>query len=161
MAIQGMVTRTGWNGETWGANQKISLDEAIRVNTLNGAYNSHEEDIKGSITAGKLADYVVLADDLYSIPDRQDQGCQNRPHRRRRQDGLRRMMPGKSQPQRVLDLVVHRQLIAAGYGVARALLRAVSRLISTQIRSVHTNVNAARKSAHATIRCQLLRTDCG
>ncbi len=68
MAIQGMVTRTGWDGKTWGANQKISLDEAIRVNTLNGAYNSHEESIKGSITAGKLADYVVLAEDLYSIP---------------------------------------------------------------------------------------------
>ena len=68
MAIQGMVTRTGWDGKTWGANQKISLDEAIRVNTLNGAYNSHEEDIKGSITAGKLADYVVLETDLYSIP---------------------------------------------------------------------------------------------
>jgi predicted amidohydrolase YtcJ len=68
MAIQGMVTRTGWDGKIWGANQKISLDEAIRVNTLNGAYNSHEEDIKGSIAAGKLADYVVLAEDLYSIP---------------------------------------------------------------------------------------------
>jgi predicted amidohydrolase YtcJ len=62
------VTRTGWDGKTWGANQKISLDEAIRVNTLNGAYNSHEENIKGSIAAGKLADYVVLAEDLYSIP---------------------------------------------------------------------------------------------
>jgi predicted amidohydrolase YtcJ len=68
MAIQGMVTRTGWDGKTWGANQKISLDEAIRVNTLNGAYNSHEESVKGSITAGKVADYVVLAEDLYSIP---------------------------------------------------------------------------------------------
>lgn len=68
MALQGMVTRTGWDGKTWGANQKISLDEAIRVNTLNGAYNSHEESSKGSITAGKLADYVVLAEDPYSIP---------------------------------------------------------------------------------------------
>jgi predicted amidohydrolase YtcJ len=68
MAIQGMVTRTGWDGKTWGSNQKISLDEAIRVNTLNGAYNSHEEDIKGSIMAGKLADYVVLDEDLNSIP---------------------------------------------------------------------------------------------
>jgi predicted amidohydrolase YtcJ len=68
MAIQGMVTRTGWDGKTWGGNQKISLDEAIRVNTLNGAYNSHEENVKGSISAGKLADYVVLAEDLYSIP---------------------------------------------------------------------------------------------
>jgi predicted amidohydrolase YtcJ len=68
MAIQGMVTRTGWDGKTWGSNQKISLDEAIRVNTLNGAYNSREEASKGSITAGKLADYVVLAEDPYSIP---------------------------------------------------------------------------------------------
>jgi predicted amidohydrolase YtcJ len=68
MALQGMVTRTGWDGKTWGANQRISLDEAIRVNTLNGAYNSHEEHIKGSITAGKLADYVVIAEDLHAIP---------------------------------------------------------------------------------------------
>jgi predicted amidohydrolase YtcJ len=68
MAIQGMVTRTGWDGRAWGTNQRISLDEAIRVNTLNGAYNAHEEATKGSITAGKLADYVVLAEDLYSIP---------------------------------------------------------------------------------------------
>jgi len=67
MGIQGMVTRTGWNGETWGANQRISVDEAIRVNTLNGAYNSHEEKIKGSITAGKLADFVVLAEDPHTV----------------------------------------------------------------------------------------------
>ena len=67
MGMQGMVTRTGWNGETWGANQRISVDEALRVNTINGAYNSHEEAIKGSITAGKLADFVVLADDPHTV----------------------------------------------------------------------------------------------
>ncbi len=67
MGIQGMVTRTGWNGETWGANQRVSVDEALRINTLNGAYNSHEESIKGSITAGKLADFVVLAGDLHTV----------------------------------------------------------------------------------------------
>ena len=70
MGMQGMVTRTGWNGETWGANQRVSVDEALRINTLNGAYNSHEESIKGSITPGKLADYVVLADDPHTV----DQG---------------------------------------------------------------------------------------
>jgi predicted amidohydrolase YtcJ len=63
MGIQGMVTRTGWNGETWGANQRISVDDALRVYTMNGAYNSHEEHAKGSIAAGKLADFVILADD--------------------------------------------------------------------------------------------------
>ena len=71
MAIQGMVTRTGWDGKTWGANQRITVEEALRVNTLNGAYNSHEEAIKGSITPGKLADFVVLSDDLFTVaPDK-------------------------------------------------------------------------------------------
>jgi predicted amidohydrolase YtcJ len=67
MAIQGMVTRTGWDGKTWGANQRISVEEALQVNTINGAYNSHEEAIKGSITPGKLADFVVLSDDLFTV----------------------------------------------------------------------------------------------
>jgi hypothetical protein len=67
MGIQGMVTRTGWDGKTWGANQRISVDEAIRVNTLNGAYASHEETLKGSITEGKLADFVVLAEDPHTV----------------------------------------------------------------------------------------------
>jgi predicted amidohydrolase YtcJ len=67
MGIQGMVTRTGWDGKTWGANQRITVDEALRVNTINGAYNSHEEATKGAITAGKLADFVVLADDPHTV----------------------------------------------------------------------------------------------
>ncbi len=67
MGIQGMVTRTGWNGEIWGANQRISVEEALRINTINGAYNSHEEGIKGSITPGKMADFVVLADDPHTV----------------------------------------------------------------------------------------------
>jgi predicted amidohydrolase YtcJ len=67
MGIQGMVTRKGWNGEIWGANQRISVEEALRINTINGAYNSHEEAIKGSIAPGKLADFVVLADDPHTV----------------------------------------------------------------------------------------------
>ncbi|MDF2117286.1 amidohydrolase [Roseiarcaceae bacterium H3SJ34-1] len=71
LALQAMVTRTGWDGKTWGANQRISIDEALMVTTLNGAYNSHEEAIKGSITPGKLADYVVLAEDVKTVaPDK-------------------------------------------------------------------------------------------
>jgi predicted amidohydrolase YtcJ len=70
MGMQGMVTRKGWNGETWGANQRISVAEALRVLTINGAYASREEAIKGSITPGKLADFVMLADDPHSVdPD--------------------------------------------------------------------------------------------
>lgn len=67
MGIQGMVTRTGWDGATWGANQRISVDEALKVNTINGAYASREESLKGSISAGKLADFVVLADDPHTV----------------------------------------------------------------------------------------------
>jgi predicted amidohydrolase YtcJ len=67
MAIQGMVTRTGWNGEKWGVNQRISIAEALTVNTFNGAYATREEHIKGSITPGKLADYVVLAEDPHQV----------------------------------------------------------------------------------------------
>lgn len=67
MAIQAMVTRTGWNGQTWGANQRITVDEALRVNTLNGAYATHEEGLKGSITPGKLADFVMLSDDPRAV----------------------------------------------------------------------------------------------
>lgn len=67
MGIQGMVTRTGWDGTTWGANQRITVDEALKVNTINGAYASHEESLKGSVTEGKLADFVVLADDPHTV----------------------------------------------------------------------------------------------
>ncbi|WP_426164555.1 amidohydrolase [Sandarakinorhabdus sp. DWP1-3-1] len=71
MGMQGMVTRTGWNGETWGANQRVTVAEALRINTLNGAHASREETIKGSITAGKLADFVMLSDDPHTVaPDR-------------------------------------------------------------------------------------------
>ena len=71
MGIQGMVTRTGWDGKTWGANQRVTVDEAIRINTLNGAYAAGEEQIKGSITTGKLADFVLLAEDPHTVkPDR-------------------------------------------------------------------------------------------
>ena len=67
MGIQGMVTRRGWNGEVWGANQRITVDEALQVNTINGAYNSQEESIKGSITPGKVADFVMLAEDPHTV----------------------------------------------------------------------------------------------
>ncbi len=76
MGIQGMVTRTGWNGETWGATQRISVEEALRINTINGAYASREEATKGSITPGKLADFVVLSDDLHTVDTAKIKGIQ-------------------------------------------------------------------------------------
>ena len=63
MALQSQVTRTDTKGNVWGANQRISIEEAIRVGTLHGAYATYEENSKGSITPGKFADLVVLGRD--------------------------------------------------------------------------------------------------
>jgi predicted amidohydrolase YtcJ len=70
MAIQSMVTRTDYKGRVWGANQKVTVDEALTIATINGAYASSEEQLKGSIAAGKLADFVVLEQDPHEVsPD--------------------------------------------------------------------------------------------
>ena len=66
MALQSEVTRTDAKGNVWGAQQKITLEEAIRVGTLYGAYASYEENLKGSIEAGKVADLVVLGRDVFT-----------------------------------------------------------------------------------------------
>ena len=63
MALQSSVTRTDMNGDVWGPSQRITVEEAIRVGTLHGAYASFEENEKGSIEPGKLADLVVLGQD--------------------------------------------------------------------------------------------------
>jgi predicted amidohydrolase YtcJ len=60
MALQSMVTRTALDGETWGPRQRITVEQALRVCTLHGAYASFEEHEKGSLEPGKLADLVVL-----------------------------------------------------------------------------------------------------
>ena len=70
MAIQSIVTRKDFDGRVWGANQRATVDEALRIGTLHGAYASFEEDAKGSIRAGKLADFVLLAGDPHETdPD--------------------------------------------------------------------------------------------
>jgi predicted amidohydrolase YtcJ len=68
MALQSMVTRTDYRGRVWGANQKVTMDEALRITTFNGSRASYEENLKGSITAGKLADFVVLEKDPHEVP---------------------------------------------------------------------------------------------
>jgi predicted amidohydrolase YtcJ len=70
MAIQSMVTRKDYKGRVWGPNQKVTVDQALTIATINGAYASSEEALKGSITAGKLADFVVLEKDPHDVtPD--------------------------------------------------------------------------------------------
>jgi predicted amidohydrolase YtcJ len=65
MWLRSQVTRTDMKGNVWGANQKLTLEEAIRCGTINGAHATFEEKKKGSIEPGKLADLVVLADDPF------------------------------------------------------------------------------------------------
>jgi len=52
----------------WVPEQKISVEEALRAYTANAAYASFEESAKGTLAAGKLADFVVLDRDLFNIP---------------------------------------------------------------------------------------------
>jgi len=65
MALQSSVTRTDIKGNVWGANQRVTVEEAITIGTINGAYASFEEKIKGSLEEGKLADLVVLGRDPF------------------------------------------------------------------------------------------------
>ncbi|HEX9565053.1 MAG TPA: amidohydrolase [Gemmatimonadaceae bacterium] len=67
MAIQSMVTRRDYQGRVWGPNQKVTIDEALQIATINGAYASYEEATKGSITAGKYADFVMLEKDPHEV----------------------------------------------------------------------------------------------
>lgn len=74
MALQAMLTRKDMEGRVWGDNQKVNMDEALRIGTIHGAWASFEENLKGSIKAGKLADFVMLEEDPHDVamsdPDR-------------------------------------------------------------------------------------------
>ncbi len=69
--IYAAVTRRtldGKNPNGWVPEQKISIEEALKAYTINGAYASFEERIKGSIERGKLADMVILQENIFEIP---------------------------------------------------------------------------------------------
>lgn len=72
--IYAAVTRRtldGKNPEGWIPSQKITVEEALTAYTKNGAYSSFEEHLKGTLEPGKLADLVVISDDLTTIlPER-------------------------------------------------------------------------------------------
>ncbi|MBK7125335.1 MAG: amidohydrolase [Dehalococcoidia bacterium] len=69
--IEQAQTRATSGGDVCGPNERVDLAMALRMHTINGAYASFEERIKGSIERGKLADVVVLSGDIRKVPVRE------------------------------------------------------------------------------------------
>jgi predicted amidohydrolase YtcJ len=68
--IYAAVTRAtldGKNPDGWQPQEKLTVAEAIEAYTMGSAYAEFQDNVKGSITAGKLADFVILSDDLFTI----------------------------------------------------------------------------------------------
>jgi predicted amidohydrolase YtcJ len=61
------VNRIGSDGEVWGEDQKLALDQALRAVTLEAAWSLGLEDEIGSIAAGKKADFTILEQDPYAV----------------------------------------------------------------------------------------------
>ncbi len=62
----GAVTRATFSNQRFEPDQAMTIQEALRAHTMGSAYAAHEEDVKGSIEAGKLADLVVWSTDPYN-----------------------------------------------------------------------------------------------
>jgi len=63
------VTRRMTNGELFYPEQKLSRIQALQTYTVNNAFSAFEEDIKGTLTKGKLADITVFSKDILTIPE--------------------------------------------------------------------------------------------
>jgi hypothetical protein len=63
------VARKNFLGEVLGPDEAISRAEALRLYTTDAAFSSFEEEVKGSIEAGKLADFAVVSGDPLSVPE--------------------------------------------------------------------------------------------
>jgi predicted amidohydrolase YtcJ len=69
MGIHALVNRKTKAGKPIGQSQKVSVTEALKLYTINAAYHSFDEDRIGSIEVGKLADMVVLREDILTVPE--------------------------------------------------------------------------------------------
>ena len=69
LAMWAMISRKTWRGSVVGSEEAITREEALKIYTINNAYASFEESLKGSIEPGKLADMAVLTDDYLSCPE--------------------------------------------------------------------------------------------
>ena len=68
VGLYAAVTRKGMSGAVYGADEQLTMAEALRGYTRDAAYITREESLKGSIEPGKLADLAVLSDDLLTMP---------------------------------------------------------------------------------------------
>jgi predicted amidohydrolase YtcJ len=66
-------TKDGANAGGWIPEEKISVEHAVKAYTLDAAYASFEENTKGSIEVGKLADFAVLSENILEIPSEEIQ----------------------------------------------------------------------------------------
>jgi len=57
------------NGERFYPDQRMGRMEALQSYTINAAYAAFEEDLKGSLVPGKLADITVLSKDIMTVPE--------------------------------------------------------------------------------------------
>lgn len=67
--LQFLITRTTKNGAVYWPELKCSIEDGIRMYTIDGAYQNHMEDICGSIEVNKLADFQILARDIFTIEE--------------------------------------------------------------------------------------------
>ena len=68
LAMWTIISRTTERGSVIMPAEAISRNEALKMYTINNAYASFEEDLKGSIEPGKLADMAVLTEDILTCP---------------------------------------------------------------------------------------------
>jgi predicted amidohydrolase YtcJ len=64
-----LVTRETASGERFHPEQRMTRIEALRAYTINAAYAAFEEEVKGSLAPGKLADVTVLSEDILTVPE--------------------------------------------------------------------------------------------
>ena len=68
LSMWSMITRNTEGGTVITVHEQVSREEALRAYTINNAYASFEESLRGSIEVGKLADLVVISKDLLTCP---------------------------------------------------------------------------------------------
>lgn len=74
LAIHCAVTSTNLQGEPeggWMPDQRLTVQEAVELYTTGSAYTAYEEEYKGKLKEGYLADFIVLSDDIFSIDEKE------------------------------------------------------------------------------------------